>query len=270
MGTLAGEGIWESFIQDATGRTVAYRTYLQPDKDHPLVLVDVVALDLTHTRLHFVLGTIEPYSPNSPKRSGRIPDSDRAAGVLLAMFNGGFKAVHGHFGAMQDGTVALPPRPGLGTVAIYQDGSVRMGSWDSEILPSQDMVAYRQNGPLMIDRGGINPDVNNYSPADWGYTIKSVTPTLRSGLGISQDGKTLYYACGPFISVETLALAMQRAGAFEAMQLDINWYWVLFVAVRNNAGKMTLEALDPKDMKEDLNRYLWPYTRDYFYVTGTS
>jgi len=143
-----------------------------------------------------------------------------------------------------------------------------MGSWGTEITPSQDMIAYRQNGPLMIDQGVINPDVNNYSPADWGYTIKSVTPTLRSGLGLSADGKTLYYACGPFISVETLALAMQRAGAVEAMQLDINWYWVLFAAVRTNAGKMTLEALDPKNMKEDLNRYLWAYTRDYFYVTG--
>ncbi len=267
MGTLAGEGIWSPYIQDAYGRTVGYRTYLQPDKTRP-ILVDVVAMDLRHTRLHFVLGTIEPYSPNGPKRSGLIPPPDRVPGVLLAMFNGGFKAVHGQFGAMADGITALPPRAGLATLAIYSDGSVRMGAWGTESLPPSDMLAFRQNGPLMIDQGLINPQVNSFSPADWGYTIKSVTPTLRSGVGLSADGSILYYASGPFITVETLARTMQRAGAVEAMQLDINWYWVLFVAVRTKGDTLALEALDPKNMKDDLNRYLWPYTRDYFYLTG--
>ncbi|MGA2821244.1 MAG: phosphodiester glycosidase family protein [Anaerolineales bacterium] len=268
MGTLAGEGIWSPYIQDASGRTVGFRTYLQPDKTRP-ILVDVVAFDLRHTRLHFVLGTVEPYSPNAPKRSGLIPASDRVPGVLLAMFNGGFKAIHGHFGAMADGITALPPKPGLGTLAIYSDGTVRMGAWGTESIPTTDMVAFRQNGPLMVDQGVINPQVNSFSPADWGYTIKSVTPTLRSGVGLSADGSTLYFACGPFITVETLARAMQTAGAVEAMQLDINWYWVLFVAVRTKGESLTVEALDPKNMNDDLNRYLWAYTRDYFYVTGS-
>jgi hypothetical protein len=270
MGSLPDEGVWSVWIQDASGRTVGYRTYLQPDKDRPLVLVDVVAFDLAHTRLHYVLGTIEPYSPDSPKRSGRIADADRTPGLLLAMFNGGFKAIHGHFGAMADGIVALPPKPGLGTLAIYGDGSVRLGAWGTDITPSPDITAYRQNGPLMIDRGVINPAVNNFSPQDWGYTIKAVTPTLRSGIGLSADGKTLYYACGPFISVETLALAMQRAGASEAIQLDINWYWVLFVAVRAQGNTLNVEPLDPKNMteKDELKRYLGGYSRDYFYVTG--
>ena len=76
---------------------------------------------------------------------------------VLAAFNGGFKAEHGHFGAMVAGEVALPPRPGLGTLAIETDGRVRLGVWGSEIVPSATDVAWRQNGPLIVHDGEIDP-----------------------------------------------------------------------------------------------------------------
>jgi hypothetical protein len=128
-----------------------------------------------------------------------------------------------------------------------------------------DMLAWRQNGPLVVRHGQINPEINNNSPLDWGYTVDTVAPTWRSGVGLSADGGTLYYFCGPSLSMEALAKSMQAAGAESAIQLDINTFWVHFVAVHPDG---TLEALFPGMMKEDLNRYLSPYTRDFFYLTA--
>jgi uncharacterized membrane protein len=264
LGTLNGEGLWSAYIQNAAGKTVAFRTFLQPDPGRPYAVVAVVAFDLTQTRLHFVLGIDEPFAPNTPKRSGAMPEADKAHGELLAMFNGGFKGRHGHFGAMANGIVAIPPSNGLGTLAIYNKGTLALGEWGKDILPSADMLAWRQNGPLVIQKGQINPRINDNSPQDWGYTVDTVAPTWRSGVGLSADGKILYYFCGPSLSMEALSKSMQAARVDNAIQLDINTFWVHFVAVHPDGS---LEALFPDMMKEDIGRYLYPYTRDFFYMT---
>jgi len=263
-GSLEGEGLWTPYLHDPSGKTLAYRTFLQPDPQRPYAVVALVAFDLTRTRLHYVLGSIEPYNPEAPKRSGKIPEGDLVAGRLLATFNGGFKATHGHFGAMSDGITVLPPRDRLGTLAIYADGSVLIGEWGSEIDPNGDFLAWRQNGPLVIINGAINPRIYNDSPKDWGYTVDDVSPTLRSGIAISADGKTLYYVAGPRMTMQALAESMLAAGANNGMQLDINNYWVHFVAIDAN---LKPEPLLPDLMTEFPDRYLQPYTRDYFYVT---
>ncbi len=267
LGSLNGEGVWSVYIQDSSGKVVAYRTYLQPDPARPYAIVGVVAFDVSQTRLHFVLGSKEPFSPNGPQRTGEMSAEDKLPGVLIAMFNGGFKARHGHFGAMANGLVALPARDGLGTIAIYNDGHLQMGEWGSEITASSDIVAWRQNGPLVVHNGQINPQIYNNSPADWGYTVDDVSPTWRSGIGLSADGKTFYYLCGSSLSMEMLAKSMLAAGMVNGMQLDINNYWVHFVAVRAKDNLLSLEPLFPEMMFENIDRYLYAYSRDYFYVT---
>lgn len=267
LGGRPGEGLWAPYLQDSSGRTVAYRAFLVPDANRPYAIVAVVAFDLSHTRLHFVLGYKEPYSPDGPKRSGAMPAADKQPGVLLAMFNGGFKANNGHYGAMADGIQALPPIPGLGTVAIYNDGEVRIGAWGHDLQPSPNMVAWRQNGPLVIQDGRINPMIYNDNAVDWGYTFKGVVPTWRSGIGISPDRGTLYYFAGPSLSVEALANCMQDAGVSQAIQLDINNYWVFFAAIHWTNGKPIPDPLFPQ-MDQNTDRYLYPYERDFFYVTA--
>lgn len=274
LGTAPGEGVWSAYIQDTQGYTVAYRTFLQPDPTRPYTLVAVVAIDLTRTRLHFVLGTIEPASPiatpDAATRSGAIPAADRVANVLLAAFNGGFKARHGEFGAMADGVTALPPKDGLGTVAIYTSGIVRLGEWGAAMSLTPDMVAFRQNGPLVIQQGKVNPRIYDNSPQDWGYTVNDVSPTVRSGIGLSRDEKTLFYFCGPSLSMEALAQAMQAAGTWNAIQLDINNYWTLFVKFQPSGSKLIPEPLLPQLMVANVERYLWNYSRDYFYITSAT
>lgn len=267
MGDLSGEGAWEPYIQSIDGTTIAYRTFLQPDASRLYAITAIVAFDLSKTNLHYVLGSVEPYSPDAPKRTGEMPSADKTPGVLMAMFNGGFRANNGHYGAMADGIVALPPIEGYGTVAMYKDGSVRIGSWGTDILSSGDFIAWRENGPLVVQNGAVNPKIYDNNEMEWGYTIKNVAPTWRSGIGLSPDGNTLYYFAGPSLTIEALANSMVDAGVENAIQLDINGYWVIFVAVKTDGTTNTLEGLFPDMMNENLNRYLYPYPRDFFYIT---
>ncbi len=267
LGSLEGEGAWQAYIKDVKGNTVAYRTFIQPDPKRPYALVAAVAFDLTHTRLHFVLGVDEPKSTAYPKRSGKIPAADEVAGVLLATFNGGFKSEHGNYGAMADGMVAIQPTKDLATVAMYKDGSVRIGAWGTDILPSDNILAWRQNCRLVVQNGQINPLVNVDSYVYWGANLNGATTTWRSGIGVSADGKTLYYIAGPSMKADILAQAMLAVGVQNGMQLDINNYWVHFAAIRASGAKLVAEPLYPEDMKFSVDRYLTAYARDFFYVT---
>ena len=128
LGQLEGEGIWSPYLLGEANQAVAYRTFFQPDPERPFALVAVVAIDLTQTQLHFVLGSQEPSQPDGPRGRGQIPADHRDTAILLATFNGGFKATHGQFGAMADGVEALPPQDGLATVALYDDGQIKIGA----------------------------------------------------------------------------------------------------------------------------------------------
>lgn len=267
MGTIAGEGQWSTYLSDTSGGVIAMRGFLQPDPRRPYALVAVVAFDLGKTRLHFVPGFDEPKSSVPADRPGTIPAGDVAPGVLVAAFNGGFKAQHGHFGAMSAGVVLIPPRQGLGTVGIYNDGSVQIGAWGTEIQPSSNLIAWRQNGPLIIHDGVVNPHTAENAPQDWGYTVAGSITTSRSALGISQDGRTLFYAAGTDLTLPALARALQAAGAYQAIQLDINNYYVHFEAIHfKGAAPLGAPLLDSMHGSGD-QRFLKPDARDFFYIT---
>ncbi len=265
LGSLPGEGQWQAYLQNSSGHTVAYRTFLQPDRQRPYAVVAIVAFDLTATRLHFVLGTLEPVSTVAIPRPGTIPAGDLQASKLLATFNGGFKARHGHFGLMVNGITLIPPRDALGTVAFYGDGHVTIGQWGTDITPSSDVVTWRQNGPLVVQNGQINPHTADDAPQDWGFTVKGVTAVWRSGIGMSADGRTLYYIAGPSLTLPALANAMVGAGMTQAIQLDINNFWVHFDAIQG--PQMQASPLLDK-MNNNVGRYLTAYPRDFFYMTA--
>lgn len=268
MGRMQGEGIWSPYLTAGSdGRAVAYRTFFQPDPRRPYSVVAVVAFDLRAARLHFVLGSVEPIpAEKQAGRTGKIPAGDMRAGVLLATFNGGFKARHGHFGAMSGGITALPPIDDLATVAIYADGTVRMGKWNTDIDQAPGLVAWRQNSKLLVRYGQVNPATTNLNEL-WGVTVDYKTVTWRSALGLSADGQTLYYAAGPAVDVATMAAVMEHVDADEAMELDVNPYWVNFAAIHGDGSGLAAEALLP-GMSRDVDRYLKASARDFFYVTA--
>jgi hypothetical protein len=266
LGSLDGEGAWLAYIKDSKGSPVAFRTFIQPDPKRPYSLVAVVAFNLTRTRLGFELGWEDPAVKGGPKGTGLIPTADAQPGTLLATFNGGFKSEHGSYGAMSDGIIALPPLRGFATVAMYKDGTVKMGEYGKDLVSLAGTVAWRQNCSLVIQNGQINPLVNNDAVQFWGANLHGETVTWRSGLGISADGNTLYYFAGPNLTTPVLAAAMQAVDVQTGMQLDINNYWVHFAAIRDTGGKNVPEPLFPDEMKSDVGRYLTKYARDFFYV----
>ena len=267
IGSLPGEGQWSAYIHDASGRTVAYRTFIQPDPQRPYAVVAIVAFDLDLVRLRYVLGSLEPHSPIALDRPGTIPPNDLQPGVLLAAFNGGFKAREGLFGVMVNGVTVLAPRVDQGTVALYSDNRVRIGAWGTDINPSPDIVAWRQNGPLIIHQGQINPHTAEIAPWDWGYSLDGATAVWRSGLGLSPDNRILYYVAGPNLVTSALAAAMATTGVSEAMQLDINNFWVHFESIQAVGGSLQASPL-LDSMASSTGRFLKSYARDFFYITA--
>ena len=264
---MSGEGHWDPYLWDPVGRPVSYRTSFHPDPERSYAYVTVVAFDLENTRLHFVLGYEEPASSLDILRSGRIPADDLQPGRLLAAFNGGFKAQHGHFGVMANGITLIQPREGLGTVGIYDDGEVRLSAWGKDLGRSPHLIAWRQNGPLIVQDGQVNPHTADRAPQDWGITVYGETATFRSALGISGDGRTLYYAAGPSLTLPILAQAILRSGATQAIQLDINNFWVHFEAFQAEGDQLKAVPLLDEMKGVGDHRYLVGFSRDYFYVT---
>ena len=267
------EGGWQAFGPSVAGFLAMARASVKPDPTRPYAQAALVRIDLSRTQLGVVPGTVEPVAakgvPSFP-RPGDISASDQAK--LLAAFNGGFKAVHGGYGMMVDGITLLPPKDGIATLAIYRDGSVRLGAWGRDITSTLDMVAFRQNCPLLLDAGQINPSVNDGSRKEWGYTVKNLDTTWRSGLGISRDGRFLIYAAGNSLTVESLGRALQEAGAYYAMQLDINGFYTRFVTyapsdAANSKYPVKADKL-LKEMTASPTQFLTPYDRDFFYVTA--
>lgn len=268
LGNLAGEGQWSPYLA-VDGEPVAIRTFLQPDAaDRPFAVAAIVAIDLRHTQLHFILGSEEPSLADGPRGYGFMDKAHKQAGLLLATFNGGFKATHGRFGAQDAWTEAIPPREGYGTVVMYEDGSVRLGEWGVDELPAEGIIALRQNARLVVQDGAITEEVYNNSVADWGGTIDFDIVTWRSGIGLSADGQTLYFVAGPSLSMPALAQTMVSAGVDNGILLDINESWVMFSAIQaDEAGNLTAAPLLPEGMSHQPDRYLRQSPRDFFYVT---
>ena len=264
-----GSDIWAPFMTTADGQPVLERALVAPDPDRPYARAALVRIDLRQVQLHLVAGTLEPASTIHVARPGRIPSADYPQ--LLAAFNGGFKAVNGGFGMAVNGTTLLPPQNGLATLALYRDGSARLGVWGNDMRLTSDMVAFRQNCPLLVDSGEVMPLADTDDPALWGKTVNHRVATWRSGLGLSADRRFLIYAAGDSLTVPTLAQALIMGGADRAMQLDINSYWTRFVTYTPPADGRTPSAQKLIDsMIGNTRQFLAPDTRDFFYLTATT
>jgi hypothetical protein len=265
----ASATVWAPFVYSASGQPLLERALVVPDLTRPYVETALVRIDLHATALHLVAGTQEPHSIVRRARPGMIPLADQRSGRLLAAFNGGFKAANGEFGMAVNGTTLLAPTDGLATLALYRDGSVRLGAWGSDIKPTPDLVAYRQNCPLLLAGGQPTEAANSDDSALWGKTVGNRIATWRSGVGLSADGRYLIYAASDGLTVPALAQALAAGGADRAMQLDINSWWARFVTYTPAGSENRLVAQKLiTSMIGDSRQFLVPDTRDFFYVTA--
>lgn len=262
---------WRPFGPAVNGSPVMAQSLLTLDPQRQYAGIAVVRIDLSQLKLHMMPGYQEPSRAptvvSAIPNIGQVPPADQLR--LVAGFNGGFKAVNGHYGMMVNGVTLLPPVPGLATIALYKDGHVALGVWGQDIGPSPDMLAFRQNCPPVVQNGNINPAVYTDNVALWGYTIGNKEISWRTGLGLSQDGRYLIYAVGNGTSIQTLAQALQQAGAYNAMQLDINRPFARFVTYQQTGSSLRpLKAIPLLDqMENEPTLYLVPHPRDFFYLT---
>ncbi|MCA9540546.1 MAG: phosphodiester glycosidase family protein, partial [Myxococcales bacterium] len=258
---LPGEGRW-SAIESLADQLdpPALHAFIRVDPDRPFERTHLFAFDLRRLGLHFTAGTRHPQSTTGARGTGRIPASARPA--LVAAFNGGFKAEHGRFGAIEEGRVLVRPARGLATVALTGDGRAAFGLWDADTLTAP-FVSLRQNLAPLIEDGLINPR----RVRQWGQLVAALDAdrTPRSALGVTVDG-TLIYAWSAAISAERLGEAMARAGVRFAIHLDMNPGHTGLALYRPEGE--AIEALKgAPEMDLDPRRWLQTDARDFFYLT---
>ncbi len=262
-----GEGLWTPIPNafDSSAAPLMYKTFLHPDAARPYAQVAIVALDATRLRLHAVAGTQEPVSSARVPRPGLIPSSDVAS--LVAAFNGGFRAIHGHHGMMVDGQTILPPQPNADTIALYRDGSVRIAPWSaiSNTLPL--MQSFRQTPAFLAYQNQINLSLASNHPIAWGASVSGKTAIWRSALGVSADGRTLFYAAGESLTAQRLADALVAAGASDVAELDVNLSYQRFLMYAPARGDFAEQVLLDKMIYQPRMYVAYPSARDFFYVT---
>jgi hypothetical protein len=74
---------------------------------------------------------------------------------------------------------------------------------------------------LIVQDGHVPASVNRNVETSWGATLGGGYYVWRSGIGITRGGRVIF-AYSPALDVQDLADILQRAGAVEGMQLDIN------------------------------------------------
>ncbi len=262
---------WQAYGPMVNGQPAMAQATLMLDSQQPGIGTTLVRMDLSKLQLHIEPGFLEPSHSatvqNALPNLGLIPPADRTR--LIAAFNGGFKSADGKYGMVINNVMLLPPWPWIATVAIYKDGQVQLGTWGKDLFPGDpNIIALRQNCPPILESGQIDPRVYVDAPSLWGNTLGNSPVTWRTGLGITKDGRYLIYAVGS-TTVARLAQALQNAGAYNAMQLDINRPFAHFVTYNpfnNPKHLIPVRLLD--QMTNDPTLYVKAHSRDFFYLTA--
>ncbi len=262
------DGAWVP-VDDGLGAPPAmYKGLVHPDPRRAFAAVAVVAFDLRRGGVHLVAGMQEPANDKIPSdhRPGLIPKD--AQDDLMAAFNGGFKALHGHWGMMLDGDTFVPPRDIACTVGLYKDGSVKIGTWKELKDEQPNMFGYRQTPPCLVEDGKTNTALDVEYNKNWGATVSGETVIRRSAIGLDKSGHTLFYGLGEAVTAQALSRAMKAIGADAAAQLDVNYSYPRFLLYQREKGgtPRVASSLIPKiDYTKD--EYVGrPELRDFFYL----
>ena len=161
----------------------------------------------------------------------------------------------------------VPLLDGLGSLTIYKDGTLSIDRYSSKKLSPKPVTSIRQNGPLILYKGDVTTDAVSGGYQVWGRTTTNSMYTWRSGVGLTKNGN-LIYAVGPSLTAATLASALRAGGAVNAIQLDINSFWVRFSTFTplGNATYSSESILNT--LTNGGKSYLSGYNKDFFYLTA--
>lgn len=179
--------------------------------------------------------------------------------LLLAAFNGGFKLNLGDGGMAVGSRQAGALLPGLASVVTYTDGSSQIGEWGRQVpTPGRVVANVRQNLRMLVSEGQAASDVDVIG--DWGATIQGTVIVARSALGIDAHGD-LIWAGSLAATPRALAEALIAAGAQQAMELDINPFWVCAFSFTPVLQTPVLTG-----QQRPVGTYLTAWQRDFFTI----
>ena len=284
---MKGEGLWEAVGPEVVQHQPNapppfYRTFLRAESDYRLKRVWVVAWDPEQVSLHMRAGTHNPEPQTGHRGDGTIPREPEHLGAVVGGFNGGFQTAHIWYGMMVDRKVLLRPREYGATVGSWADGRTAFGTWRPRAKIPEDLVAFRQNLPPLIEDGVFNP----YKRRTWGWhrhVAGAVSGrTIRSAVCYTTDGYVMYFY-SEFSDENGLTSALLNCSCRYAVHLDMNkghtgfeFYRLLatgeepsvadadkeVAGIRFQGTSMHPEAAHMKSP----TRYLGTDYRDYFYL----
>jgi hypothetical protein len=266
----AGDGKWAPVTTEGDdGVPLMFKTLVHPDPSRAWAELFVVAIDLTRISLRSVAGSADPEASTPEGRAAHrdalVPAQDR--GALIAAFNGGWKAEHGHFGLMVDGVTFLPPEDASCTVAVLDDDSVRIAPWTDLRATETRMRSYRQTPPCLYLGGKRHPGLGLEETTSWGAAVGGGAVIRRSAIGLGEKGTILFVGVSNSTTAPALADGMHHAGAVDIAELDVNWSYPKFlVYAPNAAGKLEASTVFPGFVfdKDEYVRRRAP--KDFFYV----
>jgi hypothetical protein len=254
--SLASEGAWRRATPLVQGEPPVLVSVFRPEPDYPRQLAYVAWIDTSRTQLALYPGRVQPPDA-SPRGPMQVPDSQRPR--LLATFNSGFTYKDSKGGFAVNGKTYEPMVAGQGTVIAYADGRVDVTGWQGGVDVPADVVAARQNLPLIVSGGLPNPNLND--TREWGATLGNAVRVWRSALGIDGRGNLIYLAA-PGQTAPSLADAIIHAGAVRAVELDINATWPSFITYASPGGRGAVKLVP--NTHQPSGRYLSPDDRDFF------
>jgi hypothetical protein len=259
-------------VTDGAGWTIVSQTPRAIVSDEQTI----IEADGSHVVVaRFRAGTFRVFlhvgSTDPPVGSAAIPaDAGDAVSsterpLLLAAFNGGFKASTGSGGVEVNGEVLTPLLPGAESVVVGADGKPTMGIWGGNLAAAAaGAVSVRQNLLPLVDGGVASPAISDVSA--WGATLGGVASIARSALGEDAQGDLLYAGSMSALPSD-MANALIRTGAQNAMELDINPFWVQLDMATTPGGPLTAQI---PGQNQSADQYLNGWTRDFFTIVASA
>lgn len=261
---LKNEGVWliKKLPQFPDRELMAY-TFIRPDQARSFAIVTLLQMDMKAFNLGIVAGIKQPGGPVGKPGPGKIPDEIVNSNKLVAAFDGGFQYRDGQYGMIVGNDTYLPLEKDLGTLIGYKNGELKIVDYIGQDL-GKDITFIRQNCPILVDNGQIAlQDERNKKL--WGRTPTTSIFTWRSGLGLTKEGNLLY-AVGNNLTPQSLAQALKDAGAENAIQLDINPFWVRFNFFNPKGNGQYDTTTLTRDLFNGGVKYFSGYDKDFFYL----
>ena len=257
---LPGEGQWR-VVEKVHGEPAIFTTFLR-DATYTSYVNGIASMDQRLVSFQLHPGSEDP----GPGNWGAWGSTSIAPGHrtgLLATFNGGFKLDSAGGGFYLNGEYHGSLVDGAATIVYYKNGTIKIGEWGRDFSMNSSIEGVRQNLKLLVDHGKVAADANSDVLSSWGATLGGGYYVWRSGLGITKDGRIIF-VYGPALDAQDLGDLLQRAGAVEGLQLDINPYWMKYeyYLTDGHPSDPTPVNLLPTQ-QQSAYAYYSTYTRDF-------